>query len=348
MKKINSYFIYFSLILSIFICGCAAGKVSILKDIKISGEKVIAIDSPNDPWVETISKMISENGFEVITTGKLETRFILSIDASAPTGPLFRCFGGGWNFNYYTATVYDLIEKENIASVKGTGYSDFCPPMAGNIFAKTAKMVNDLWSPNGEREQYYVHKIDDSEGAKAVWEIIKDSNEERKYIEFINKFPKSSLVVAAQFKIDNLQKDKQKTVKKKNDLKTKAVVVPIGTIGSVSNSQKNIILNKFLDELSNNYDLVSDRELERAEMQATQEFQQEDCTKDQCLRRIKEILDVDNLFYLQMIREDSDTQVSLTLVSDRKIVKTDFCENCKTQSLIKLVSKLYKELESKR
>ena len=49
-----------------------------------------------------------------------------------------------------------------------------------------------------------------------------------------------------------------------------------------------------------------------------------------------------------MIREDSDTQVSLTLIDvDKKLVKSDFRENCKTSDLIKVVSKLYKELKAK-
>ena len=60
------------------------------------------------------------------------------------------------------------------------------------------------------------------------------------------------------------------------------------------------------------------------------------------------MLQVENMFKIEMIREDSDTQVSLTLiVLDKKLVKSDFCENCKTSDLIKVVSKLYKELKAK-
>ena len=60
------------------------------------------------------------------------------------------------------------------------------------------------------------------------------------------------------------------------------------------------------------------------------------------------MLQVENMFKLELIREDSDTQVSLTLIDvDKKLVKSDFCENCKTSDLIKIVSKLYKELKAK-
>ena len=109
-----------------------------------------------------------------------------------------------------------------------------------------------------------------------------------------------------------------------------------------------IITNKFLDELSNDYDIVPQEEYEKAEEQAFQELEYEECTEEQCIRLIQEMLQVENMFKLELIREDSDTQVSLTLIDvDKKLVKSDFCENCKTSDLIKVVSKLYKDLKAK-
>ena len=128
----------------------------------------------------------------------------------------------------------------------------------------------------------------------------------------------------------------------------RAVVIPIGTIGNIKESQKSIITNKFLDELSSDYDIVPQAEYEKAEEQAFQELEYEECTEEQCIRLIQEMLQVENMFKLELIREDSDTQVSLTLIDvDKKLVKSDFCENCKTSDLIKVVSKLYKELKAK-
>ena len=130
--------------------------------------------------------------------------------------------------------------------------------------------------------------------------------------------------------------------------KGKAVVIPIGTIGNIKESQKLIITNKFLDELSSDYDIVPQEEYEKAEEKAFQELEYEECTEEQCIRLIQEMLQVENMFKLELIREDSDTQVSLTLIDvDKKLVKSDFCENCKTSDLIKVVSKLYKELKDK-
>ena len=131
--------------------------------------------------------------------------------------------------------------------------------------------------------------------------------------------------------------------------KGKAAIIPTGTIGDIKESQKSIITNKFLDELSNDYDIVPQEEYEKAEEEAFQQLDYEECTEDQCIRLIQELLQVENIFKLQMIREGMDTQVSLTLTDlDRKLVKSYFCEDCNTSSLIKVVSKLYNALEAKR
>ncbi len=61
------------------------------------------------------------------------------------------------------------------------------------------------------------------------------------------------------------------------------------------------------------------------------------------------MLQVENMFQIQLIREGKDTQVSLVLIDlDRKLVKSDYCEGCNTPSLIKTISKLYNELKDKR
>jgi len=131
--------------------------------------------------------------------------------------------------------------------------------------------------------------------------------------------------------------------------KYKAVIIPTGIIGDIKNSQIQIIINKFLDELSNDYDIVPQEEYEKAEEAAFQEMNYEECTEDQCIRLIQEMLQVENMFQIQLIREERDTQVSLILIDlDRKLVKTDFCEDCKTSSLIQTISKLYRELQKKR
>ena len=122
-----------------------------------------------------------------------------------------------------------------------------------------------------------------------------------------------------------------------------------GVLGNVHESQLKIITNKFLDEVSNDYDIVPQEEYEKAEEAAFQELNYEECTEEQCIRLIQEMLQVENMFQIQLVREEKDTQVSLILIDlDRKLLKSDFCEDCNTSSLIKTVSKLYYELKAKR
>jgi len=130
---------------------------------------------------------------------------------------------------------------------------------------------------------------------------------------------------------------------------SKAVILRTGVLGDFKKSQLAIIENKFLDEVSNDYDIVPQEEYEKAEEAAFQELDYEECTEEQCIRLIQEMLQVENMFQIQLIREEDNTQVSLVLIDlDRKLVKSDFCENCKTSSLIKTISKLYEDLSAKR
>lgn len=136
---------------------------------------------------------------------------------------------------------------------------------------------------------------------------------------------------------------------KTREAKGKAVVIPTGAIGEISSSQKMIITNKFIDDLSNDYDLVSQEKYDKAEEQAFQELNYEECTEEQCIRLIQEMLQVENMYKLELIREGKDTQINLTLIDlDKKLLKSHYCESCKTPDLIKSVSKLYKDLEAKR
>ena len=156
--------------------------------------------------------------------------------------------------------------------------------------------------------------------------------ESKNYLNMISKKDSNAL--------DN--QDERKT-------KNRAVFVPIGIIGEITKSQKLIIRNKFLDVLSNDYDLVPQEEYEKAEEAAFQELDYEECTEEQCIRLIQDMLQVENMFQIQLIKDGKDTQVSLTLTDlDRKLVKSNLCEGCNTSSLVKIISSLYKELELKR
>ena len=104
-----------------------------------------------------------------------------------------------------------------------------------------------------------------------------------------------------------------------------------------------------MEVVSNDFDLISQEEYERAEEEVFQQMDFEECTEDQCIKMIQEILQVENMYKIQLIKDENDIQVSLTYIDlDKKLVKTDFCEDCKTSDLIKMINKLYLDLRKKR
>jgi len=104
------------------------------------------------------------------------------------------------------------------------------------------------------------------------------------------------------------------------------IVIPVGTLGDISDSRKQIIQNTLSQELTKYFRLVPQDKFEEAQEQAFEELEFEECTEDQCIMMIQEILQVENVFSLQIVAEDVDTQFSLTWVGlEEKKVLTDFC-----------------------
>ena len=84
---------------------------------------------------------------------------------------------------------------------------------------------------------------------------------------------------------------------------------------------------------------------EAAQEKAFEELDYEECTEDQCIMLIQEMLQVENVFSMQLVEEDGDTQLSLTWVGlDEKKVVSDFCEGCKTNDLNEKIVVLMKDL----
>ena len=100
------------------------------------------------------------------------------------------------------------------------------------------------------------------------------------------------------------------------------VVLPPTVIGNVSDSQKQILLNTLDDELSKYFDVSSPPQNESGD----------------CLVGC-------DVFQLQIVEEDGDTQLSLRWMSENyRIMETKYCGECKTieldVKLRKLVGKL--------
>ncbi len=123
------------------------------------------------------------------------------------------------------------------------------------------------------------------------------------------------------------------------------IVIPVGALGDISDSRKQIIQNTLSQELTKYFRLVPQDKFDEAQEKAFEELEFEECTEDQCIMMIQEILQVENVFSLQLVEEDGDTQLSLTWVGlEEKKVLTDFCVKCKTIELNSKIELLVKNL----
>ena len=90
------------------------------------------------------------------------------------------------------------------------------------------------------------------------------------------------------------------------------IVIPVATLGNISESRRQIIQNTLNRELTKYFRLVPQDKFEAAQEKAFDELEFEECTEDQCIILIQEYLQVENVFSLQLVEEDGDTQLSLT------------------------------------
>ena len=107
------------------------------------------------------------------------------------------------------------------------------------------------------------------------------------------------------------------------------------------------MLEKTLESKLDDYFAIVPKDLfEAAQEQAFEELEYEECTEDQCIMMIREILQVENSFQMVLMVEEENTQISLTWNDlDQKRVEEDYCEGCKTkqlrQSIEGLVDKMF-------
>ena len=152
------------IVLGSFLTGCVAvGNQTLEIENKISDPKVVAVNvNTGGPWMREIERRLKKAGFKVLRSGSVNeaievsgkkiikyneasTRYFLRIDAQAPTTFAYRCFGGGFNFDYFYADLIDIQSNETVASIESRGYSEGCQPLAGKIYTNTTKMVVSSW-----------------------------------------------------------------------------------------------------------------------------------------------------------------------------------------------------------
>ena len=127
--------------------------------------------------------------------------------------------------------------------------------------------------------------------------------------------------------------------------KPQSIIIPVSSLGDVSETRQQILQNSLEDELKEHFTLISQERFEEAQEKAFEQLDYEECTEDQCIMLIQEMLQVENVFHLQVIGEGSNTQLSLswrTLDENKK--EEQFCENCETGKLRNLIRGLITEL----
>ena len=152
-------------------------------------------------------------------------------------------------------------------------------------------------------------------------------------VEVLNQIPKTNI----------------KTPKKEEVItptkKTKAIIIDTGSLGKISEVRKIILEKTFESKLDDYFAIVTKDMFEEAKEEAFQELEDEECTEDQCVMKIQEILQVENAFKMQLVMDDQDTQISITWNNqEEKRVEEDYCEGCKTKDLRKMISGLVEKL----
>jgi TPR repeat protein len=98
--------------------------------------------------------------------------------------------------------------------------------------------------------------------------------------------------------------------------------------------QQQILFNQLQARLSERYDLVSQAEFEQAQTRAFNELDFDECTEENCVRMIQELLQAERYFALQLVRSGADTQLTLTGFDlERRQVRSEYCAACDQQEL---------------
>ena len=123
------------------------------------------------------------------------------------------------------------------------------------------------------------------------------------------------------------------------------IIIPVSGIGDVSNTRKLILENTLTDELKKHFRIVPQEKYEQVLEQVFEELEYEECSEDTCIMMVQEMLQVENVFNLQVLGEDKDTQLNLTwrtLVEKKN--EEDYCRSCGTYELREMIGGLVEKL----
>jgi len=127
--------------------------------------------------------------------------------------------------------------------------------------------------------------------------------------------------------------------------KPKAIIIDTGSLGGINKTRIKILDKTLESKLDDYFSIVPKEIYEEAKEEAFQELEDDECTEDQCIMKIQEILQVENAFKMELTYEDGDTQISITWNNqEEKRVVEDYCEGCKTKKLRGTIGRLVEEL----
>ena len=123
------------------------------------------------------------------------------------------------------------------------------------------------------------------------------------------------------------------------------IIVPVSSLGDVSEVRKQILHNTLTNELKKHFRIVPQEKYEQVLEQVFEELEYEECSEDTCIMMVQEMLQVENVFNLQVLGEDKDTQLNLTWRTlDEKKNEEDYCEGCGTRELREMIGVLVEKL----
>ena len=123
------------------------------------------------------------------------------------------------------------------------------------------------------------------------------------------------------------------------------IIIPVSSLGDVSEVRKQILHNTLTNELKKHFRIVPQEKYEQVLEQVFEELEYEECSEDTCIMMVQEMLQVENVFNLQVLGEDKDTQLNLTWRTlDEKKNETDVCLGCGTFQLNDKVRGLVEKL----
>ena len=123
------------------------------------------------------------------------------------------------------------------------------------------------------------------------------------------------------------------------------IIIPVSSMGDVSDIRKQILQNTLTDELKKHFRIVPQEKYEQVLEQVFEELEYEECSEDTCIMMVQEMLQVENVFNLQVIGEGKDSQLNLKWITlDEKKNETDVCLGCGTFQLNDKVKGLVEKL----